>query len=226
MECHGNCSASSRPTSRSAASTVYLCTRAARGNPYKWENCERRQVHEEYRKRHGHRPKRGYVAACADGKTRALSLTKSSVKLGKVLLDDWCDCIHAECPRIFMGSPAPHLNESEGWHASTFRRAVVFVWRPATPNKLPSQGTAIAVPAVQPHMRRPRAASERRGAKPVRKVEDDETPAMCLRGALVGPALIPEQDPVLILRGDLVLYEHDGRWRRVARDFLGGPIPV
>ena len=27
----------------------------------------------------------GYVAACSDGKTRALSLTKTTVKLGKVL---------------------------------------------------------------------------------------------------------------------------------------------
>ena len=36
----------------------------------------------------------GYVASCSDGKTRVLQTTKTSVKLGKVLLDDQCDCVH------------------------------------------------------------------------------------------------------------------------------------
>ena len=63
----------------------------------------------------------GYVASCSDGKTRVLQTTKTTVKLGKVLLDDACDCIHvSKAPAsLWARSSTSSSPESEGWHAST-----------------------------------------------------------------------------------------------------------
>ena len=63
-------------------------------------------------------------------------------------------------------------------------------------------------------------------------VEDDGDTPRCACVALhrIGPKLALDSLGrwvlVLILReGDLVVYEHDGQWRRVAHDFLGRPDP-
>ena len=63
----------------------------------------------------------GYVASCSDGKTRVLSLTKTTIKLGKVLLDDRCDCIHVSKAPVSLWSRTTTSSsaESEGWHAWT-----------------------------------------------------------------------------------------------------------
>lgn len=184
----------------------------------------------------------GYVAVCSDGKTRVLNTAKG-LKVGKVLLDDECDCISvAKAPAsLWTRTSTTSSSESEGWHASTAFDERAYLYGAPTldvkPEKLAAiptligvstDGALIASSLNGEELARFERATE--GYSTLGSSEDmGDTPrCACVSLHRVGPKLaldaLGKWVLCLVLReGDLVVYEYGGQWRRVAHDFLGRP---